>query len=370
MVDRGAKHLIVPSRSGATTKAAADLLAELRARGVNIVAPQCDVSFKSSLAEVLADCGRTMPPIKGCINASMALQDAIFTDMSFTQWDVTMRSKVQTSWNLHRLLPPDLDFFILLSFLTGVIGQLCGANYGAGCTFQDALARHRTLNCGQRGLSIDLEWVRSVGIVAETAAYQRRRQNEQDIQQIENAELLAMLTMACDPANPLPQPTFGLPGQPLFGLRTPADVLARGETPLAHLDRQLFAAFSFVPDLAADGGATGMQLSQEDQPAALFCNEADPSKRSQIVLNALAAKLALAMSIPPEDVEPSKPLSNYGVDSLMAVELRNWIGREFCVTLAVFDIMSGQPTSSVTDLVVERSGHVITQERTAPDQAA
>ncbi|KAI0133842.1 putative polyketide synthase [Xylariales sp. AK1849] len=350
MVDRGAKHLIVPSRSGATSKAAAKLVAELMARGVNVVAPKCDVSSETSLATVLAECRRTMPPIKGCINSAMVLQDAIFENMTFAQWDLTMRSKVQTSWNLHRLLPQDLDFFILFSSLAGVVGQSSSANYGAGCSFQDALAHHR-IACGQRALSIDIGWMRNIGIIAETAAYQRRRQTDQDLQSIDNAEFLALLTLCCDPTNPLPQPSQGAPGQVLFGLRTPADFIVRGQTPLAQFDRPLFATYAFVPSLA--GGAS--LPAQADQPAALFRQATDSGERMQVVLRTLADKLAVAMSISPGDVEPSKPLSSYGVDSLMAVELKNWVGREFGATVAVFDIMGGLPISSVADLVVERS---------------
>lgn len=118
MTDRGAKNLIVPSRSGASSKAAREVIDELTARGVNAIAPKCDVSSETSLASMLEECAKTMPPIKGCINAATVLQDAIFQQsMTYAQWDLTVRSKVQTSLNLHRLLPDNLDFFILLSSL-------------------------------------------------------------------------------------------------------------------------------------------------------------------------------------------------------------------------------------------------------------
>lgn len=354
MADRGAKHFIVPSRSGATSKAATELVTELTARGVNVIAPKCDVSSEASLAAVLADCKGKMPPIKGCINASMVLQDAIFENMTFAQWELTMHSKVETSWNLHRLLPPDLDFFILLSSLAGVIGQSSAANYTAGCAFQDALARHRVVNCGQKALSIDIGWMKNIGIIAETAAYQRRRQNDQDLQRIENDEFFAMLTLCCDPTNPLPLPSQGAPGQTFFGLRTPADFILNGETPLPQLDRPMYDAFSFVPS-DADGDAQGSLAVQEDQPGVLFRKATDISGRVQVVLRALATKVASAMSIPPGDVMPSQPLSEYGVDSLMAVELRNWISREFSAKVAVFDIMSEKPISKIAELVASRS---------------
>ena len=74
MAERGVKHLIVPSRSGASSQAAVDVVHELEKRGVNIVTPKCDASSASQVAGMMEDCTRTMPPIKGCINAAMVLQ--------------------------------------------------------------------------------------------------------------------------------------------------------------------------------------------------------------------------------------------------------------------------------------------------------
>lgn len=355
MAERGARHLIVPSRSGASSKAAAQVVTELTARGVNIVAPKCDLSDEVSLRRILDECSRTMPPIKGCINAAMVLQDAVFQNMTFPQWSLTMKSKVKVSWNLHRLLPKDLDFFVLLSSLAGVVGQAGSANYAGGCSFQDALAGHR-ITQGQKAISLDLGWMRNIGIISETVAYQRQRQSLNDMNPIEDTELVALLTILCDPENPPSTP----PGQVLFGLRTPVDNLLHGVESPAVLDRPLFAGFSSVP--GGDRTAEGSQGSAKGPEngaaaaAALFRQSTDPGDRAQIFLRALAAKLARAMSMSPDDVEPGKALSAYGVDSLMAVELKSWIGREFGATVAVFDITSGGvPLSSIADLVVARS---------------
>jgi NAD(P)-dependent dehydrogenase (short-subunit alcohol dehydrogenase family) len=73
MADRGAKHLIVPSRSGADTPNRIDIVQRLAERGVSIHAPKCDASSLDSVAQMLKDCDKTMPPIKGCIIATMAL---------------------------------------------------------------------------------------------------------------------------------------------------------------------------------------------------------------------------------------------------------------------------------------------------------
>lgn len=81
MVDRGARHLIVPSRSGASSQEAADTLAGLTQRGVQVAAPRCDVSSSADLEAMLRDCAATMPPVKGCINAAMALYVSFTTHM-------------------------------------------------------------------------------------------------------------------------------------------------------------------------------------------------------------------------------------------------------------------------------------------------
>ncbi|KAG5788560.1 hypothetical protein H9Q69_012375 [Fusarium xylarioides] len=351
MADRGAKHLIVPSRSGASSQAAVQLVAELTSRGVNVFALKCDVSIREGVKVMLEECSRTMPPIKGCINAAMVLQDAIFqSNMTFKQWELTMRSKVNTSKNLHELLPKDLDFFILLSSLAGVVGQMASANYAGGCAYQDALARYRRAH-GQKALSFDIGWMSNIGIIAEKEAYQRQRQTSNDMQPIDDKELLALLTLCCDPNKPITLPSLS-EGQILFGLRTPADILEEGQQPPALLEKPHLSAFSF---LAGSNNTPTQAVDQAENARDVFQKSSDARERQQAVIRAIAAKLARAMSISPDDVEPSKPLSSYGVDSLMAVELRNWINKEFSSTVAVFDIIGSISIAGVAEVIETRS---------------
>jgi acyl carrier protein len=215
-----------------------------------------------------------------------------------------------------------------------------------------AAAHHRIAH-GQKALSLDIRWMRNIGIIAETGAYQRQRQAADDMQPIEDTDLFALLTVFCDPTSSGLATPQGQ-SQVLFGLRTPADALAEGKPVPALLDRPLFAPFSFI----VGGSGTPPQGSAYDNSltaAAVFRTSTDSGERSQAVVRALAAKLARAMAISPGDVEPSKPLSSYGVDSLMVVELRNWIKREFGTALAIFEIMDGVPIANIAHLVSKRS---------------
>ncbi|KAI1355097.1 hypothetical protein F5Y01DRAFT_327941 [Xylaria sp. FL0043] len=344
MVDKGATNLILLSRSGAASSAAARLVASLREQGTTIVAPKCDVSSEASLAAVLKECA-TMPPIKGCINAAMSLRDSIFANMTHGQWQETLESKVQTSWNLHKLLPAALDFFILLSSLSGIYGSISQPNYSAGCTFQDALARYRVAH-RQKAISLDLGWMRNIGIVAETEAYLENRLVLHNMMPIEDTELLALLDLVCDPATPIQQ------SQLLVGPVTPAQSLLRGLEPSALALRPLFSPFSMVvgQEKKAEGGAVNFE--------SLFRQASGPDERAEVVIQGLATRLARAMSIATKDIEPSRHLSDYGVDSLMAIELRNWISRDFGSNLAVFDMMGAATIEDIGHLVVSRSEFV------------
>lgn len=73
LAKRGAKHLIVLSKSGPASEAASNAVRDLSEQGVTIAAPECDVSSMESLSKALDDCGQKMPPIRGCINAAMVL---------------------------------------------------------------------------------------------------------------------------------------------------------------------------------------------------------------------------------------------------------------------------------------------------------
>lgn len=74
MVDRGASYFISLSRAGAKSKDAIDLIEEMKTRGVTVAAPPCDVSVEDAVSTTLEECKQIMPPIKGCIQASMVLK--------------------------------------------------------------------------------------------------------------------------------------------------------------------------------------------------------------------------------------------------------------------------------------------------------
>jgi len=74
MVSRGARHLVLLSRSGPKSDTAQELIRELQGKDVEIVAPACDVSDRLALQRVFSGIQKTLPPVKGCIQATVALR--------------------------------------------------------------------------------------------------------------------------------------------------------------------------------------------------------------------------------------------------------------------------------------------------------
>jgi acyl carrier protein len=267
--------------------------------------------------------------------------------MTHTQWEDTIRSKVQSSWNLHTLLPRNLEFFILLSSIAGVLGSAGQSNYTAGCTFQDSLARYRTSH-QQKAISVDLGLMRTIGIVAETEKLHKNFEDAKSLRQVEEEEFLTLLDIYCDPSHPLPAPSQS---QITMGAVTPADLISQEQEPVEIMQRPLFANFSQTRGISRGSGPANNTINA----AALFRQAGSDEERATVVVDALARKLARALSISPEDVDSDKPLHAFGVDSLVAVELRNWIGKEFAADIAMFDIMGGTIVAAIGDLVAKTS---------------
>jgi hypothetical protein len=122
----------------------------------------------------------------------------------------TVGPKVHGTWNLHDMLPKDLDFFVMLSSLAGVMGHRGQGNYGAGNIFQDYFASFRRSQ-GLRAMTIDIGYLLSVGFVAEHDEYVDHVKS-MGLRVMQNSDLHALMAIAMEgtSAHP-PQVMCGLP---------------------------------------------------------------------------------------------------------------------------------------------------------------
>lgn len=98
------------------------------------------------------------------------LKDTLFDRMTVEDLRTTVGPKVHGTWNLHDLLPKELDFSVMLSSLADVLGHRGQGNYGAGNVFQDTFTSYRR-SLGLRAMAIDIGYLLSVGFVAENERY-------------------------------------------------------------------------------------------------------------------------------------------------------------------------------------------------------
>ncbi|CAG8960790.1 hypothetical protein HYFRA_00002327, partial [Hymenoscyphus fraxineus] len=332
MVNRGAKNLVLLSRSGPKDDTAKSFLKSLKRQGVNVMAPPCDITDRKSLSKVLAECSSCMPPIKGCIQSTMVLQDSTFDNMTRESYNAAVLPKVDGSWNLHLLLPRNLDFFVFLSSSSGIVGWHGQSNYASGNTYQDTLARHLTANGLRKAMSLDLGGIYSAGYVSTKDGLARQLESHGFIVS-EEQELHRMLEYCCDPALETGHPIHS---QLVTGFETPANMRAKGVDIPSWCNAPLFANLLQIRDRTA---ISSSEHSTSETFAEKVVNLTTDAEIGKEIVEAVAEKLAKTLAIDKGDIDTRKPMHIYGVDSLAAVEVRSWMKRCLGCEVAVFEIL-------------------------------
>ncbi|KAG9235749.1 phenolpthiocerol synthesis polyketide synthase ppsA [Amylocarpus encephaloides] len=343
MVSHGAHYLLLLSRQGSATAAAKPFLERLASSGITVLAPQCDISNEAILKEVFRDAVKRMPPIRGCIQASMVLKSAMYQNMSLSDWTTTLSSKVQGSLNLHNHLPSTVDFFILLSSVCGIYGASGQANYSFGCAYQDALARYRTTIGvdgkwkGAKTISIDLGIVEGVGYMAEHENI-RSFMRSLGMQPISENYLHAMLEYYCSPALEIREVCEA---QVVAGIMTENEMQRKGVVRPRFLKRNLWKALRRVEDTALSSPPGRSSTTS----LASTIGEAEPTSSQKprtkaTVARAICHGLSKILSLSPADIDPGKPLHAFGVDSLVAMEMRSWFHDQLGADVSVLTVLS------------------------------
>nr|QEG79218.1 polyketide synthase 39849 [Alternaria oxytropis] len=351
LVTHGAKNLIFISRFGAVSQEAQAFISTLHASHVRTVNLKCDVSDSLELSNLISETLRSFPPIKGVIQGAMALNDSLFSTMSSQQWTTTILPKVQGSKNLHETtLSQPLDFFILLSSLHSFIGNPGQSNYAAGCAYQVALCKYRNA-LGLPAAAIDLGIVVDVGYVAEKKV-QGRKVQVQEFKHIHEEEMLALIELG------IRKPTIG---HLVTGLDSDLDISSLGdeETPFFARDPVLSHLSYLRPHLKTEtstqtlnNGNTSTELSLSAQLA----SSPSPEVAKEFVLFALLKKLSHSLMMDVAELDATRSMSSCGTDSLVAVEIKNWIHRETRVSVSVFEILQSASIGGLVEVVVGKLG--------------
>ncbi len=143
LADHGAGVIVLNGRRSPDAEADA-AIAALRSRGVRIEVELADVTDTAAIDDMLACMDASLPPLGGVIHSVGVLSDAVLTNQTWESFERVLWPKIVGAWNLHRATADrDLDLFILFSSLVGVMGNPGQANHASANAFLDQLAGHR-----------------------------------------------------------------------------------------------------------------------------------------------------------------------------------------------------------------------------------
>ncbi|KAI0154906.1 putative polyketide synthase [Xylariaceae sp. FL1272] len=346
MAERGARHIVYLSRSATRTPDAESLLNSLVGMGVSPQVLCCDITDYEAVEAAISSISASRS-IKGLIHAAMVEGDSLFDRTSYSQVQAVLAPKISGTVNLHRATHHiSLDFFVVTSSLVGMIGTSTQSAYCAANAFQNAFAQYR-LSQGLPAISLDLGLILEVGSVSQAKNVQQSLQRvatygqseTEFLELFEGALCVAQETKASQAlASNLGHIVTGLePGR----LASPKD--NRVLTDLVwHND----ARFGFVLEAAID-----LQHSQSQSNPTTITNDkahsvtmklataASPQAKTAILEEAITTHIAELIGVSKDEIDVSKAMSNYGIDSLAAAELRNWLVVTFGMEVTTIQLL-------------------------------
>ncbi|KAH7364106.1 BcPKS8, polyketide synthase [Rhexocercosporidium sp. MPI-PUGE-AT-0058] len=342
MVSKGARNLVLLSRTGSATAKVKDLIDELAGLGATIVVRSCDVVDSAAVENLVTRELVNMPPVRGVVHGAMVLRDVLFEKMTYKEYTTVIESKVRGAWNIHNALKDSpLDFFVAISSAAGAVGNRGQAAYAAANTFLNAFVQYR-VGLGLPASSIDLTAVSDAGYLAENAEAAAEVAKNLGSDTICEAEVLALLGAAING-----RLATACNSHTITGVRiAPSTPFWTNDAKFKHLR------------LAAEELAKSETSSNTDTVVS-FHSALKASKTIEeaqdVVCRGLLSKLPSVLMIEEEDMDITRPLTNYALDSLVAIEVRNFITREFEANLQVLELLSSGSIESLAKVICGKS---------------
>lgn len=291
------------------------------------------------------------------------VQDMLFEKMTLEDYNAVIRPRMHGILNIQRILQrqqePQLDFFINLSSLSSVVGTMGQAAYTSSGTFMAAMAQYPAL-AGVPCRTIDLPMVRDVGYLAADQKRQEEASHQLGGVSIDASDIRAVLAAAF--RNDLKHSANNHCLLGLNGVKTtPVKELPfwAQDPKLSHLLRssilsEVDSTQTQQPDAKASPGTAVRQASSSAAAEAL-------------VVEAVVQKIASTLMRPVDEIDPSAHISGYGLDSLVAIEIRNWITRELEASLQILEILTSESVYALARTILGKTSLIPPQVRAAWD---
>lgn len=346
MARRGAAHLVTLSRRTVNPEDYSNFQAELdRARpGCRLHCLVCDVTCERSVknaADTLIISG--IPPVRGIIQSAVFLQDRTLERMRYEDFRPVTLAKIEGTLALEKYFASDrLDFFLMLSSTVVVTGASGQANYNAGNAVQDALAHARRPGF----MTLNIGWIEDAIHTSndKTRLQGLWRTGLRPIQPHELSRYFDCLLGVASGRSPLRQAVIGFDSESL------------SHTSAGNSNVQS-AMFCHVRNSPAASATTSSK--RDVQSFKDVVRDGDTGAIVDFITNAITGQLTTLISVDAAQVnERDGSILELGLDSLVAIELRNWITREFSAPLQSSEIMTDQPIRDLALKVASRSSVV------------
>jgi acyl carrier protein/NADP-dependent 3-hydroxy acid dehydrogenase YdfG len=305
LVERGARHLVLVGRREPGDECRSRI-AKMAWQGARVVTEQGDVSREETVQSILGRISVSMPPLVGVIHSAGVLDDGVLLQQNWERFARVMAPKVRGAWALHRATEGlALDFFVLFSSGAAVFGSAGQANHAAANAFLDALAHHRRAQ-GLVGQSINWGVWSEVGAAADRGIDERVRESGM------------------------------IPFSPHEGLRALGRMMSdqRPQVVVAPIDWDRLRQRASVPPPFVALLRPGVPLVDAPRKATpspglrAALEMLAPARRLSLLQRNVRDEAARVLGLDPlRSIEEDRPLQELGLDSLMAIDLRNRLGQ-------------------------------------------
>lgn len=351
LAKHGAKHIIISSRSGVNDEASARIIRSCNFLGCAVIEAKGDVGDFQTVSELFRSAS---PRIGGIVQGAMVLRDKPYETMTLNDYHTAIRPKVQGTWNLHRaseLHKSPLSFFTMLSSTSGIVGNKGQSNYAAANTFLDAFAGYRH-GLGLPANTVDLGLIEDIGYAAEQGTELNARFDKRIWTPINEGMLRKILTYSILQQHPTAPLSASTSTETITGIGFPLPVEGTG------VEGDPRFSYLFSSRAGATGGLETSDGSDSVDKAIrafrlMHQTGADAAALSKAGLEVISGQFVKTLRLEAEP-EPARPLTAYGLDSLSAVELRNWIRMKLGSELTTLDITNAGSLIALVDKVLAK----------------
>ena len=344
LVDCGARHLVLTSRSGASNPEAAEFVADLQDRGVEVRVVSADVGAPNDVRRLFAEIKSGGQPLRGVFHLAMVIDDAPLAALTPDRMRSVLGPKAQGAWLLHEATREmKLDCFVMFSSVSSIFGNPAQGNYSAANAFLDSLAHHRQA-LGLPALTVNWGVLGGEGYVArnERVADFLARQGTMAISPGEATALLESFLRA-GTAQAISIRVDWSKWRQFFR--------SMQENPLLE---RIFAAL----ENQESTGATSDWRSRIDAAA--------PAEKQAVICQAVREVVGSVLRVKPDSLRDDQPLTDLGLDSLMGVEIETSLEAAVGVALPPTSLMRARTIGQIAALIAGHLGGATQSSESAP----